>query len=629
MGTVFGGYLLNVNQSTVTVTDYEYVTDVSSLFQYNQQPDYIEYNPAKNFTGYQLTDGSGLGIDYVEASSPNQYLLYSDSVSTITLDLSIFNSDTNLFDTSDTANVYRFDSTTVFGTRHGWTDGKLFDANKIIQHLTDNNMIPANTTYVTLKSKNSSTMVGFGTDNNISTKLDVYDYSTYYYPNLSKPYQRSWNACIDNGSIMNRVPSTPSQTTLTYDISSTNWTINANGSEETLTKGLIAYPTNVSQGIKIDFYTEGGLGDWSWIITQENLSAFNTQIEVEFHYDTITHYLNPSKGVRINNTDNSLKTVWSNGKNNSRIQIVVEMDSSMTHGNTMWLNTDLDYNYIIFQSNSSGNVEFFVRDSHINIGNWEHFIIDIDAINGKVYVVPIIEFVNFQSFTTADYTIDVGSLSGSMTVNKIMWSRTSSVDYSSRFSVYSTDVQMTTKLIMIDPSMNIKNYFPLQSGFKMDLKSFTVLGDSLTINNITMYGDANGNPINQTGNIYYSSGDDEWTIKMDRLVITEDALSGHTYLSDGRIGGKVIDLGSTVSSTVTGSGTWFFTDDLYEGFITTGTHYDWDWQNTLTSTQSILIWLGLVVVCSIFAHKYFDFKMMDIAIVVGASVILYAILGVF
>ena len=188
-------------------------------------------------------------------------------------------------------------------------------------------------------------------------------------------------------------------------------------------------------------------------------------------------------------------------------------------------------------------------------------------------------------------------------------------------------VEVTNKLFMIDPSLNIKNYFPLTEGFKIEMKNFTKLGTSFTINNQTFYGDADGNPIEDTGYIYIPNGD--VSIKLGSMSIIEDEIDGHTYVQSNEFGSSRVDLGVTTSSVISATGTWFFTNQLYEGNIVDYFEYVWDWANNLTSTQSILIWLGFIIIGSLVAHRFFNFTMLDLAIVVASSVILYCVMGVF
>ena len=64
--TVLAGYCTNVTAEEIEVIDYEYVTDVSGLFDYTETPQYINYNPSTNITGYA---GGGSTSAYSDSGS--------------------------------------------------------------------------------------------------------------------------------------------------------------------------------------------------------------------------------------------------------------------------------------------------------------------------------------------------------------------------------------------------------------------------------------------------------------------------------------------------------------------------------------------------------------------------------
>lgn len=51
-GSLFGSYLAGIDTEQVEVTKYNYLADVSGLFQYDESPQYIEFDPSTNYTGY-------------------------------------------------------------------------------------------------------------------------------------------------------------------------------------------------------------------------------------------------------------------------------------------------------------------------------------------------------------------------------------------------------------------------------------------------------------------------------------------------------------------------------------------------------------------------------------------------
>lgn len=51
-GALFGGYLAGAHAETHDVTKYNYLADISGLFEYDQSPQYISFDPSSNYTGY-------------------------------------------------------------------------------------------------------------------------------------------------------------------------------------------------------------------------------------------------------------------------------------------------------------------------------------------------------------------------------------------------------------------------------------------------------------------------------------------------------------------------------------------------------------------------------------------------
>ena len=67
---IAGGLMLNVNETSVSSTKYDYVTDITGLFDTSQEPQYIDYEPATNYTGYTNTTAGAdpSGITYTHTS---------------------------------------------------------------------------------------------------------------------------------------------------------------------------------------------------------------------------------------------------------------------------------------------------------------------------------------------------------------------------------------------------------------------------------------------------------------------------------------------------------------------------------------------------------------------------------
>ena len=111
MITIVSSYALSIEISDEEVTKYSYVTDLNGLFDSEQSPMYIEYNPSKNYTGY-YTNGSIIndkkyfdGVIFSQSEQPNAYRVqlkpqnYSDGTLTLSPSLSSFTGTVQLWGT--------------------------------------------------------------------------------------------------------------------------------------------------------------------------------------------------------------------------------------------------------------------------------------------------------------------------------------------------------------------------------------------------------------------------------------------------------------------------------------------------------------------------------------------------
>ena len=73
-GALFGGYLAGIDTEEVEVTKYDYLADVTGLFDYDESPQYIQFDPSTNYTGYYSeTSYDGLTEKYYFASDEVDY----------------------------------------------------------------------------------------------------------------------------------------------------------------------------------------------------------------------------------------------------------------------------------------------------------------------------------------------------------------------------------------------------------------------------------------------------------------------------------------------------------------------------------------------------------------------------
>lgn len=90
MGSIGAGYLLNGSSAPVVVEDYNFITDVSGLYDYTTVPAYAQYNPAQNIYQYSssLSDlgtyTSGINFTRSEAANLNPIITPASGLQTVT-----------------------------------------------------------------------------------------------------------------------------------------------------------------------------------------------------------------------------------------------------------------------------------------------------------------------------------------------------------------------------------------------------------------------------------------------------------------------------------------------------------------------------------------------------------------
>lgn len=81
MGAILGSWALSTDVNDVERTTYTELTDITPLFGSDNAPQYTQYNPSANYTGYYTDDSTVgnvkyfAGVDFTESARPNTYKL--------------------------------------------------------------------------------------------------------------------------------------------------------------------------------------------------------------------------------------------------------------------------------------------------------------------------------------------------------------------------------------------------------------------------------------------------------------------------------------------------------------------------------------------------------------------------
>ena len=593
IGTVFSGFILNIDKSTETVTAYDYVTDVSPLFNYTEMDDFIVYNPIKNLTGYVSEDNTGSGISYTESAQVNQYMVVADSW-TNTYTESVGSTFTNDISLTPPNGGSQYRTVVHYASDYGSGLGLyLISPNAIklssaITHYA--NIMPSGTTTINITPdgyNTSTNAVGFiksssGTNAMYSqTSLvgTAGNYTTYYYKGF----------VYDNNAYHSVMYS--------YDMTS--------GVTTSIIDGVVSV---INPDNTYIVWTSGSIGT-TYDYTHINPISLTTTTNIQVSYvGTTYHYLDPKQGVSIDASAGN-STVWSNGQVNGVIDLVVGATGS-----------DNSNMITVSHTNGTDSTITLTRLGGINyvnstnVGTWSHYLLRIDAISGAVKVIPIALFSNYQVCEIALNTeFDVGNISA-IPIDSLIYSQSSN---SYTFTVADTSVAIMKKLIMTNPSINIVNYFPESAvdGWRLWFTSFVTTGTSITVNG-QLFGIADG---------YISH--DNGTYKITNMSVDFDPQDNHVYIVFHDTN-RIIDCGTITNNVISMAGNWYFSTSYYDGHTSTKDVYINNWENAFSGVTALVIFLGLLIVGVIVGYRYFSMKPLDLVIVVGASIIIVAVMEV-
>lgn len=582
MGMILSGFVLSVDQYDRTVTSYEYVTDISGLFDYSDQPTFIDYNPSANWTGFYTSDPDITdGINFTGRSEPaNSYPINQEntqlaekSMDLSQQDLPAANPPGNLSGPYDTVKISDDTTSPNTGdlTAHiGWP--RVATVASVLEKasgLGDYNVVRIDLNGDVIGAPSSSWNVYSIPVGNLGHRADY----------CILPYSGAFNVSyimVDAESNIVRgytsanvqvFQSTTTQTTLSFNQASTE--------------------TGFPQTDYLNGATQLG--------TEIGLTSYSTPTPT---------YMDISQGVSLSSSSVS----WDNGYNNGGIDILFRAPSgSTTYGNTFTiplLNIDGSSAgqtmTLTVSVPSSGNVSVTLSSGSetdtISLGAWRNFMVSLDFVTGTYEAIPITDFVSFTTYTVLDgsgQSLDVD------VSQRCMRTMSMSAGNSLTFGVVQTSTFLNTyDAVMVDPSLNISDYFTELSDIRLNFFSFALYGDSITINGETY--DVNRNA---QINIPDNSRDepvDRWLTLTNIYITFEGANTYLTFVNDG----LTIDLGPTTTTEISMEGIWYFTTGLYEGFETTETAYEWDYRSFIfDGNMAIAAFLGFLALGTIIGSR--------------------------
>ena len=581
MGMVLSGFVLSVGEYEQTVTGYEYVTDVSGLFEYSDQPTFLDYNPAANWSGY-YTDTPGVtdGIDYESRTEPaNSYPIGQEDIP----------------DTSGTADLSTMGLTQMSPPVNDntptsyWPWGIVYDEPPVTVGIQVYDVPRPNV--ATVETLISS-LSGTSTTDITRITLGVSDTSPIILQNSAWTY-------YDHDVPLS--PTTHYATASYYrDQAVNSFTVDHESGV------VVAYDLGGS------ILWRGSAANCCIVYGGEapdgSAHQFNLTTSIQYttyHYPTPI-YMDISQGVSLS----SAETVnWANEYRNGRIDILFRAASaSVSYSNTFTMPlTDL-YGALTEEEMAltvtvpqNGNVTVTLASGSetdtVTLGKWRNFMVSLDTVNGRYTAMPVTDFVSFTTYEAQESSgqdLELGIDGRAFTEMSVTYAGSSLT-----FGVVDTATFLDTyDAVMVDPHLDISDYFTELADLRLNFFSFAVYGDSITINSQTY-------AVNTSAqiNLPDTSGDepvDRWLTLTNIYITFEGSNTYITFNNDN----QTIDLGPTVSTEISMAGVWYFTTGLYEGYTTTQTALEWDYHNFIyDSNAAIVAFLGILAVGTVLGSR--------------------------
>ena len=384
--------------------------------------------------------------------------------------------------------------------------------------------------------------------------------------------------------------------------------------------------------------------------------TYKETITTAYEYDRHRDYLDPRYGV-ANLSGDTTPITWKNGYQNGSFDIVINAsqyitDTSSENYNEVIVNQNAYYNnqwdlyygqnengtltdykisirasqtpngpiYITLLT-TSGGTETIQNQVNIGIG-WVGASVHIDSVNGTVSVTPIApsEWATFLTWSTVQQPIMIGKIPIGDIYGFKVFNNTSYNSF--RFQVSNTSVFLNTYgVIMINPSVNIVNWYPNNTKFMISFTKTASTGETITI-----------------GGTEYKVKDQMITIPQDDDKYVKIDISEYnvTYIQEGDAYKITIESPkSGTSATVTSSdttismgGAWYFNSAYYTVEERDYQEYTWQFGELAFGLSALLMFMMIFLgILTLLTWKLLPGTLgaIDIGIIIVAEIILFII----
>jgi hypothetical protein len=288
-------------------------------------------------------------------------------------------------------------------------------------------------------------------------------------------------------------------------------------------------------------------------------------------------------------------------------------------------------------------------------GTWNVYSLAIDLQNGTLDFQgiaspfrPAVQTANFLTYKPI-YIRNIADWSDvnpeGMAAKQVYHADDGSGSTHVHFQVRSTLTYLDTYgFVMTDPYLDVGAYFTEYSDLRLNLYSFALYGDALTINGYRIPFDGS------TATLYYTEIDEQ------RFIATEDTPGAKkyaptfqnvfitwtnissaneenrhcflTFVDDRRM---TIDMGTYDDMILSGEGMWYFTTALWEPYLATETTVTMDWYSWdgLSANGFLLVFIAVEAIAAVAFAYYYRMELIDYIVIIVAAALAYFALGWF
>ena len=630
MGTIGVGYLLNGNTTYQTVDDYEYVTDVTGLYNYTPVTAYAPYSPAANNYQYSTSiEDLGTytsGINYTEASAANLNPIITPSSGYVTTnvtapyaDLDAYLVNSTLPTDMDFTFIQRGDGSRITDV----VPAKLISVRSLANTINSLTVL-----YIDLPNLNGQRTIEGITE---TYSIQPVGLVGLHYPGSIRPSDYAPYAIENNINAV--VKDNASRITINYTSNnSVSYTGTDNNTYTTYPAGVTSNLTVYPNGIASYTYTYAGTSstvstnvDNLYLYVMGRLPSLGiTGYTAGLSYTQTVfgdiEYLDPNYGVST-----SADTVyWNNGNGLGTVAILLKKPTNATSQTFTMYNADdtatvaytISYNGMTWTLSSSGTT--------VNMGKgWEGILVTA-YYTGELQWSPVKQFTNFT-----DYRLGNTNNLGTATANNepISYCKITSSGQSFNFAVVGTSVASgSVPGAMYNATFTVTDYFPQYNDVRVSFDSAAYVGTGVTVGTWTMDVDS-GSFVGE-----FTIGSETYRVDLTKpwsINWTSADTVSITYTPYNKMGTQTVTiLNQDAAKVVNLSGQWVIDTDLYEITSKEEPVYNWNFGHWgLAKVPFIVCVIGLIALLSI-AYRItgVSFHGLDYAVIALASLIIWVIL---